>query len=185
MTKPTITAEQHQELEQRTLSNIIGKIADGSVPTARELTMLRQATATPPRHTVDHWPEAELAEWLDLSRQRLEQLAEEGTIPGATDAGWPAKKCVGGYIRKLRERLPDEGKIDRARLLKAQASTAELEQAALEGTLSDRAQVNFDMKDTITRGAAAIGRLKTLTPAQKQSVLRILRETKLPPLSKT
>ena len=184
MPSPTITLEQHQELEAATIRNIIGKISCGAVPTARELEMLRKATATPPRHTVDHWREGELAEWLDLSRQRLEQLAEEGTIPGATDAGWPAKKCVVAYIRKLRERLNDEGKADRARREKAEADMAEMESAKMEGTLSDRKQTCFDLKHAIEIGRAGIQRLKTLTSPQKEQVFAILRNVKLPPLSK-
>ena len=184
MRKPTITPEQGEEIEAATLRNVIEKVASGGIPTARELTMLRDATAAPPRHTADHWREGELAEWLDLSRQRLEQLAEEDTIPAPTADGWPAKKCVVAYIRKLRERLNDEGKADRARREKAEADMAEMESAKMEGTLSDRKQTCFDLKHAIEIGRAGIQRLKTLTSPQKEQVFAILRNVKLPPLSK-
>lgn len=47
-TKPQITHEQAVELETRTIANVIEKISSGAVPTARELAMLKQATAEPP-----------------------------------------------------------------------------------------------------------------------------------------
>ncbi len=184
MPSPTITPEQGAELEAATIRNIIEKVAAGGIPSNRELGMLRAATAAPPRHSVDHWREPELAEWLDLSRQRLEQLAEEGTIPAPTADGWPAKKCVTAYIRKLRERLNDEGKADRARREKAEADMAEMESAKMEGTLSDRKQNCFDLQHAIEIGRAGIQRLKTLTSPQKEQVFAILRNVKLPPLPK-
>ncbi len=184
MRKPTITPEQAAQLEEATIKNIVEKIGAGGIPSAREIEMLRKATATPPRHSVDHWREGELAEWLDLSRQRVEQLAEEGTIPAPTADGWPAKKCVVSYIRKLRERLNDEGKADRARREKAEADMAEMESAKMEGTLSDRKQTCFDLRHAIEIGRAGIQRLKTLTSPQKEQVFAILRNVKLPPLPK-
>jgi hypothetical protein len=46
--KPQITPEQAAELETRTIANVIEKISSGAVPTARELDMLKDATAEPP-----------------------------------------------------------------------------------------------------------------------------------------
>jgi hypothetical protein len=46
--KPQITPEQAAELETRTIANVIEKISSGAVPTAREIEMLRAATAEPP-----------------------------------------------------------------------------------------------------------------------------------------
>lgn len=45
--KPQITPEQAAELETRTIANVIEKIGAGAVPTAREIEMLRAATAEP------------------------------------------------------------------------------------------------------------------------------------------
>jgi len=48
MKKATISPEQGAELEAATLRNIIEKVAAGGIPTARELDMLKGATAEPP-----------------------------------------------------------------------------------------------------------------------------------------
>jgi len=178
-TKPQITAAQAAELEQRTLANVIEKISAGAVPTNREIEMLKAATASPATND-DRWPEGKVAEWLDLSRQRCEQLAREGVIPSPNADGWEAMKCVVAYIRKLRERQTDEGRADRARREKAEADMAEMESARMEGTLVRRVDYANDMQDGIARGVTAISRLKTLSTAQKAQVFAALRSVKMP-----
>lgn len=84
---------------------------------------------------------------------------------------------VAGYARR-----DVAGESDRARRNRALADLAEMEVAEREGVLCHRQQMIDDVKDAVARGSAAIGRLRNLTTEQKESVLKILRETKLPPL---
>lgn len=62
-----ISPEQAAQLEQATIRNIVDKVGSGGIPTARELDMLREATAEPP-------PDAKQAETFG-PRLNIRQLA--------------------------------------------------------------------------------------------------------------
>ena len=48
MKKKPISSEQAAQLEEATIKNIVEKVGAGGIPTARELDMLKDATAEPP-----------------------------------------------------------------------------------------------------------------------------------------
>lgn len=48
MKKKPISSEQAAQLEEATITNIVAKVGAGGIPTARELDMLKAATAEPP-----------------------------------------------------------------------------------------------------------------------------------------
>ncbi len=74
MKKKPISSEQAAQLEQATIKNIVDKVGAGGIPTARELDMLKEATAEPPTPAAP----AEMAEAESASygaRLNLKQLA--------------------------------------------------------------------------------------------------------------
>ena len=78
------------------------------------------------------YPVATIAKLLMISERRVQQLAQEGTIPKAERGRYELAPTVQGYIRYLQERSvhSDASTIDyaveKARLTKAQADLAEL-----------------------------------------------------------
>jgi hypothetical protein len=74
MKKKPISSEQAAQLEEATIKNIVEKVGAGGIPTARELDMLKDATAEPPAPAAP----AEMAEAESASygaRLNLKQLA--------------------------------------------------------------------------------------------------------------
>ncbi len=52
MKKKPISSEQAAQLEEATIKNIVDKVGAGGIPTARELDMLKAATAEPPAPSI-------------------------------------------------------------------------------------------------------------------------------------
>jgi len=82
------------------------------------------------------FPIAVIAKLLDLTERRVYQLAKEGIIPRASAGKYELVGAVQGYIRFLRSSSPGGERIlsddisrDKARLMKAQADAAEMENA--------------------------------------------------------
>jgi chemotaxis protein histidine kinase CheA len=74
MKKKPISSEQAAQLEEATIKNIVEKVGAGGIPTARELDMLKEATAEPPTPAAPaEMPEAEAASYG--ARLNLKQLA--------------------------------------------------------------------------------------------------------------
>ena len=68
MKKATISPEEGAELEAATIRNIIEKVASGGIPTARELDMLKGATAEPaPKTNLRNATNAALAKHYKVS----------------------------------------------------------------------------------------------------------------------
>jgi phage terminase Nu1 subunit (DNA packaging protein) len=76
---------------------------------------------------------AELAEILDLTPRRLQQLAQEGVIPGNNGTGFEVRTAVPAYIRYLRSGLRtarnDALRIEQTRLARENADAQALENA--------------------------------------------------------
>lgn len=144
----TITPEKGKELEEATLQNIVGKIEEGGIPTAREIDMLRDATAKPVEVVRSVEPESEtvqdkeLAELSDLSIRHIHRFADEGVIPrSVTKGNYLFRASVRGIIRYYRDQSSGitEGKAkDVARKAKADANSAELDEAEKRGLLMFR-----------------------------------------------
>jgi|688.fasta_scaffold564242_1 hypothetical protein len=73
MKKKPISSEQAAQLEEATIKNIVEKVGAGGIPTARELDMLKDATAEPPAPAAPADAEAESASYG--ARLNLKQLA--------------------------------------------------------------------------------------------------------------
>lgn len=84
----------------------------------------------------------EIAELLNLTPRRVQQLVQEGVIPKAARGRYDLAASVGAYVAHLQGQLGD-GKAphnlsaQRARLAAAQADKAEMELAARRGELVD------------------------------------------------
>lgn len=128
------------------------------------------------------WNADRTAQLLDVTREHLYVLARQGVIPKPENAVWQALKCNTLYIRHLRDRHSVTAKEDKSRKLKAEADIAEMESAKMDGTLCYRDDYLNDFADAIAHGISRISRLKTLTKAQKESVMAELRGVKLPDL---
>jgi phage terminase Nu1 subunit (DNA packaging protein) len=88
----------------------------------------------------------ELAEILDLTPRRLQQLAAEGVIPGNNNgAGFEVRTAVPAYIRHLRSGLRtarnDALRIEQTRLARENADAQALENARTRGTLVEAESV--------------------------------------------
>ena len=86
-------------------------------------------------------PLAVIAQPLDLSERRVQQLSREGVIPKAERGRYDLVGAVRGYVAYLRDLAvkaqagaPDFG-VERARLIKAKADLAEMEADGRRGEL--------------------------------------------------
>lgn len=88
-------------------------------------------------------PVGVVAEWLDLSERRVQQMAAEGILPRADRGQYDLQACVKAYIHFLKS-IPGAGssedqRIDygkeRARLVKYKADLTEMEAAQAKGEL--------------------------------------------------
>lgn len=81
------------------------------------------------------YPVSTIAKLLLLSDRRVQQLTKEGVIPKAERGRYELAPAVQGYIRYLQERSlrtdssPIDYHMEKARLTKAQADSAEIEAA--------------------------------------------------------
>ncbi len=74
MKKKPISSEQAAQLEEATIKNIVEKVGAGGIPTARELDMLKDATAEPPTPAASP-ADAEVESASYGARLNLKQLA--------------------------------------------------------------------------------------------------------------
>ena len=134
-----------------------------------------------------------IAELINLTPRRIQQLAKDGVIPkpkrGLYDAGLTIRAYV-EFLQKATEgRAPDATsaavKVQKSRLLEAQARRAELETAKAEGKMldvNDVQQVFNEMATVVASGLEALpgrvaGELATITdPAVIRQ--RLLREAR-------
>jgi hypothetical protein len=74
---------------------------------------------------------AEVANWLDVSVRRLQQLAQEGIVPRPINGEYEVVGCIKGYIRYLRQKAEGGGSLtltdERTRLARLQADQMEIE----------------------------------------------------------
>jgi phage terminase Nu1 subunit (DNA packaging protein) len=83
----------------------------------------------------------ELAELLDLTPQRVNQLVKEHGLPKSARGRFPEIECIRWYVNYLREQIRPRNEASeaheaaRTRRMDALARKAEMEAAALEGSL--------------------------------------------------
>jgi transposase len=122
MKKKPISSEQAAQLEEATIKNIVDKVGAGGIPTARELDMLKAATAEPP------------APAMTLKTATNSQLAKHYQVSVSTIKSW-LKRHGSATVRdpaKLQHALDGQrsGKdiepgtpLGKARLAKLEAET--------------------------------------------------------------
>lgn len=94
------------------------------------------------------YPVGTIAKLLMLSERRVQQLTKEGVLPRSERGRYELAPVVQGYIRFLQERTigggnsgPIDYQVEKARLTKAQADTAEIELAQARREVVSVAQV--------------------------------------------
>lgn len=111
------------------------------------------------------YPVDVIANLLELTPRRVQQLAGEGYIPKAERGRYALVGAVRGYIRFLKERAINgdaaDGEKDKARLLKARADIAVMEAERLNGTLVAVGDVSRVWMDMIGRTKA---RMRSIPP---------------------
>jgi phage terminase Nu1 subunit (DNA packaging protein) len=102
------------------------------------------------------YPVAVISQLLDIGERRVQQLSKEGVLPKAERGKYSLIGCVRGYILFLRSQLPNSGKpvadirAESARLKKAQANLAEMEEAERKGSLLN-AEIVYKQDFDLTR----------------------------------
>lgn len=97
------------------------------------------------------YPVATIAKLLMLSDRRVQQLTKEGVIPKAERGRYELAPAVQGYIRFLQERSlrsdasPIDYHVEKARLTKLQADTAEIELAKAREDVASVAQIERNL----------------------------------------
>lgn len=97
------------------------------------------------------YPVATIAKLLMLSDRRVQQLTKDGVIPKAERGRYELAPAVQGYIRFLQERSlrsdasPIDYHVEKARLTKAQADTAEIELAKARSDVASVAQIERNL----------------------------------------
>lgn len=97
------------------------------------------------------YPVATIAKLLMLSDRRVQQLTSEGVIPKAERGRYELAPAVQGYIRYLQDRShrgsdsPIDYHVEKARLTKAQADTAEIELAKARADVASVAQIERNL----------------------------------------
>jgi hypothetical protein len=148
MKKKPISSEQAAQLEEATIKNIVDKVGAGGIPTARELDMLKAATAEPP------------APSIKLKTATNSQLAAHYAVSVSTIKSW-LRRYGSAVVRdpaKLQHALDSQrsGKeiepgtpLGKARLAKLEAETLRItHQHEVEKGLFDR---RSDMLALFTR----------------------------------
>lgn len=97
------------------------------------------------------YPVATIAKLLLLSDRRVQQLTKEGVIPKAERGRYELAPAVQGYIRFLQERSlrsdssPIDYHMEKARLTKAQADSAEIEAAKARQDVASVKQIEKNL----------------------------------------
>lgn len=103
----------------------------------------------------DYQPIAVIAQVIDLTGRRVQQLVAEGVLPKAAHGKYPVLACVQAYIHYLRAQVEGgTAYAERARLLKAQREKAELEVAAMRREM-------IPAKDVMRGWADMVGRCRS------------------------
>lgn len=128
-------------------------------------------------------------EWLarisGFTARRIQQLADEGTVPKVGRGEYPKERALIALFEHVNG-LAGKTSADRSRNIArkeaAEAEDAELNTAKKAGRLVLRSDYLDNYADAIAQGVRAISRLENLDESQKQSVLAALRSVKLPEL---
>lgn len=148
MKKKPISSEQAAQLEEATITNIVAKVGAGGIPTARELDMLKAATAEPP------------APAMTLKTATNSQLAAHYAVSVSTIKSWlrrygsrtvrdPAKLGAALDGQRSAPELATGTPLAAARLRKLEAETARIKHLhEIEKGLFDR---RSDMLALFTR----------------------------------
>lgn len=110
------------------------------------------------------YPASTIAKLFNLTERRVQQLAKDGIIPKDERGKYDLVGAVRGYIKYLQERALGRGdgayndgvdiKLERKRLISAQANKTESENLKLRGEL-----VSFELvKDVLNEAAVCYGR---------------------------
>lgn len=97
------------------------------------------------------YPVAIIAKLLLLSDRRVQQLTKEGVIPKAERGRYELAPAVQGYVRFLQERSlrsdssPIDYHMEKARLTKAQADSAEIEAAKARQDVASVKQIEKNL----------------------------------------
>lgn len=97
------------------------------------------------------YPVATIAKLLLLSDRRVQQLTKEGVIPKAERGRYELAPAVQGYVRFLQERSlrsdssPIDYHMEKARLTKAQADSAEIEAAKARQDVASVKQIEKNL----------------------------------------
>lgn len=95
------------------------------------------------------YPVSIIAQLLNLSDRRVQQLAKDGIIPKADKGKYDLVSSVRSYVKYLYERAFGQNNesidshVEKARLLKAQAAKAELELAVMQDKYMEISEVEF------------------------------------------
>jgi len=96
-------------------------------------------------HAPTAYPAATLAKLLNLTERRIQQLAKEGILIKVQSGKYDLVRSVQGYVKYLQDRAmgrqdahytdPTDIRLERKRLIKAQADNAECEYQVRRGEL--------------------------------------------------
>ena len=118
----------------------------------------------------------------DIGASAVYKLADKGVIPKpAKGARWNIPLCTHKGAVDYRRRMNEAGRATRNDLNAEDLKQAKLRTAEMCGELGSRAAIIADLDDALIKGAMEIQRLDSLTMKQKEKVLKVLRDVKLPP----
>jgi DNA-binding FadR family transcriptional regulator len=89
-----------------------------------------------------------MARFVDLSRERLRQLAEEGVVTRSPGGGYDLEDTTRSYVRWLRDRPVRSAKHDA--LYEARTRILELKEAKLRGTMMPTEGVDALIAETFS-----------------------------------
>ena len=148
MKKKPISSEQAAQLEEATIKNIVDKVGAGGIPTARELDMLKAATAEPP------------APAMTLKTATNSQLAAHYKVSVSTIKSWLRRYGS----RTVRDPAKLGAALDGQRSAPELATGTPLAAARLAKVLAETEKLRFEMEtqrglwtrnDEVTRIASA------------------------------
>jgi hypothetical protein len=137
-----ISPEQGAELEAATIKNIIEKVAAGGIPTARELDMLKDATAEPPAPPASP-ADAEVESASYGARLNLKQLAR---LTGKT------RETIAQRLASLTHATGKTG----AKLYESKAALEAIYTAASTSEAESRRHLNDARRELTTLQAEAL-----------------------------
>ena len=148
MKKKPISSEQAAQLEEATIKNIVEKVGAGGIPTARELDMLKAATAEPPapKTNLRNATNAELARHYTVSLSTIKSWLKRY---GSATVRDPKRLQAALDGQRSAPELATGTPLAQARLAKLEAETIRIRhQHEIEKGLFDR---RSDMLALFTR----------------------------------